>query len=677
MSFAEIALKNVRKRAGSYLAYFFSTAFCVVVFHLFCAMYYNPAFSVYRFGSGKMNTLFQGSAVAVLLFAAIFVLYSGSYFIRGRKKEIAIYSLLGMAKKTIALLLFCETFFIGMLAVGFGVGVGSVSAGYFTSVLLKVMAVGTSVSYAASPMAILVTVAAFAGLFIISGIRAYQIIYRYSLIDLLSATKQSEGIPHYSPAGAWAALAFLAVGYGIALKMNLNISGMQLLLPAFAVVAVVSIGTYLLFRNTLPMAVTLLKRKKAAYYQTSTFISASQIAFRLKANAKMLTLSALLCAIAITMVSASVSLYLGLEQGTDFYAPFSYLVKNITPEQDAKIAQTVSDIGEVQITAEDQIELVHAQMQNDSYAVQTGTEAADTLGAPVDAYLLSQSAYQKIIADTQAGQGKASSLRTDFAGGLSDDACYFLDGNMTEQYSAGLVGQGLSVAFQGQSCVYTVKGVGLHKYIGLLDLYQHPTVVVSDAVYQQYHAAADSTEIDTFYGFMFDDEMASANTTAALDAFIPARFGDGGLPANVSYIGVYKANFALYGSYVFIGLFVGILFLLALCSVMYYKMIMEAQEEGPRYAILRKIGMKKREMLASVAKQLGIVFGTPLAVGLAHTVFALTTYNRMMDVIGQETPTLANALAVAAAFVAVYGVFYLLAVKNYFSIVWKQAGSAQ
>lgn len=123
----------------------------------------------------------------------------------------------------------------------------------------------------------------------------------------------------------------------------------------------------------------------------------------------------------------------------------------------------------------------------------------------------------------------------------------------------------------------------------------------------------------------------------------------------------------------FIGLFLGVLFLLATCSVMYYKMVMEAQEEGSRYAILRKIGMSRQEMLASVAKQLGIAFGAPLVVGLAHTVFALATYNRMLELMAQETPTFQNAALVALLYVAAYGVFYLASVRSYFRIVWTQA----
>lgn len=673
MTFAEIAFKNIQKKFSSYLVYFFSTAFSVVIFYTFCSMYYDPTFEAYRFGTGKMTVLFRGSAAATLLFAAVFVLYSGSYFIKTQKKEIAIYALLGMRKGKIALMMFLETFLIGLLAVALGTLIGTFSAGYLTSLLMRFMAVGTAVTLSAEPRAMLVTMAAFAALFMLSGMKAYKAIYQYTLIDLLSASKQSERVPGFSPAGALASLMLLAVGYTTAAVMNLNAGGIQLLLPAFMVIISVSAGTYLLFRNFAPLAVAVFKRNRPLYYHTSNFISVSQIAFRLKSASKMLSVAALLCAVTITMVSASYSLYRGLEDAVSFYAPYSYLAKGVTDEQHSLILKAAADINEVAIVYDDEITLCHVQIQSDRYAVQEGKERGGMLGELTDAYLLSESQYLDIISHTQAQTGDYVNIKTSFTGGLSDRECFFLDGNVTSDYCKPLVGQPLNVRMEGKTAQYTVKGAALHKYIGLLDLYQRPTLIVSDPEYQRYISAAGANGVTTYRGLIFDDNMASGNTVAAMDAMIPARFTSGGLPGNISYIEMYRLNFSLYGSYVFIGLFIGVLFMLAVGSVLYYKLIIEAQEEAPRFAILRKIGITKREIRASVAKQIGLVYGMPLGVGLVHTVFALLTYNRMMEEIGQETPTLQNALMVTLIFIVVYGAFYGLSVRNYNSIVWKQA----
>ena len=673
VTFAEIAFRNARKKFGSYLVYFFSTVFSVVIFDLFCAMYYNPAFELYRFGRGKMNTLFRASAVAVLLFAAVFTLYSGSYFIKTQKKEIAVYSLLGMRKEQIAKLMFLETFFIGLLAVVCGTLLGTLSSGYFTGLLTRFMAIGEDVPFTVKPQAILVTAIAFCALFGVSGCRAYQTIYRYQLIDLLSAAKQSEGVPGFSPTGALLSVALLVVGYAVSAFLNLNQTGAKLLLPVLFVVLDIALGTYLLFRNLLPIVVLIVKRKRGLYYQTTNFISISQIAFRLKANARMLAVVSILAAVTITMISASYSLYRGLADSVAFYAPYSYLAKNITEEQRAAALDAVAAVGEVTVTADDVIPLCNVQIQNDGYALQEDRADAAQCGATVDAYLLSESKYLDIIAHTGTPAGEYASTRSSFTGGLTDASCYFIDGNMIDTYCKKLVGNPLNVSMGGTTMQYTVAGAGLHKYIGLADLYRHPTVVVSDRVFGDYAMRSGIDGTTTFTGFLFDDNMASAAAVAAIDEIIPARFTSGGLPGNISYIAMYRANFALYGSYVFIGLFIGVLFLLAVGSVLYYKLIMEAQEEAPRYEILRKTGMTKREIRVSVAKQLALTYGAPLCVGLVHTVFALLTYNRMMVEIGQETPTMLNAFLVVLLFMAVYGAFYALSVGNYFRIVWKRA----
>lgn len=677
MTFTNIALKNVRKKFGSYLIYFFSTTFSIMIFNLFCSLYYNPVFENYRFGTGKMSVLFRGATIAVFLFVTIFVLYSGNYFIKTQKKEIAIYSLLGMRKEKIAVMMFLETFFISLVAVVCGTLIGTFSSQFFTSLLMRLMAEGTSIPFQVKPKAIIVTILVFIALFILNGIRAYQTIYKYTLIDLLSAAKQSEGVTAFSPLGALAAIVLLAVGYVFSMTMKVDIGGMQLLLPAFIGIFCVTMGTYFLFRNLIPMVIALLKKRKSFYYRTSNFISVSQIAFRLKANSKMLAVVALLTAITISMVSASYSFYSMIKgDATECFAPFSYIAKNITEQQHEKILKTVSSIGDVKITLEDKIELFNVTMQNDQYAIRDQQTGKAVPGKKVNAYLMSESMYLKIISETHPLKGSYSEARTDFTGGLSDQTCYILDGNAVTDYSKKLPGQQINVRFRGKSTSYTVNGASQHKYIGALDLYKHPTLVVSDNTYQRYRSQVNADEIDTYYGFQFDDDMKSGRTVNAINQFIPARFHNSGLPGNMSYIGIYKANFALFGSYVFIGFFLGILFLLASGSVMYYKLIMEAQEEAPRYEILQKTGMKKSEVLSSVAKQLGLVYGISLFVGLLHTLFALLNYNRMLGSAGQETPTLQNAGMAVILFVVIYGVFYVLSVMSYQNIVWKRVGGS-
>lgn len=666
MSVARIAWKNIQKKFGVYLVNFISTVFAVTIFNLFCSIYYNPTFTQYRFGTGKISVLFQGTAVAVFLFSTVFVIYSNQYFIKTRKKEIAIYSLLGMRKMKIAWLMFLETFAIGILAVGCGTLFGTCTAGYFTSLLMRFMGAGTQVVFSVDGKAIVVTLVAFALLFVVNGIRSYQTIYHYQLIELLSAEKQGENMLHFSMTASVVSVILLLGAYIWSTVINVNAGGLSLLMPAFGVMCLVTVGTCLLFLNLIPFLIQKVQSKKAFYFRLTNFISISQIAFRIKANARILSVSALLCAATVTMISASYSLYHGLRDIVDFYAPYSYICKNITEEQHSEILDIMKDMGEVTATQDDKITMPNARMKCDSYHPDTERYVREDNSA---VYLLSESQYLEIINHTQAKQGEFGNLCTNFKGGLGTEECYLIDCNPVADYCRDMAGSTMTVSLENYEKDYQIQGTSIHKYLGMVDGYKKATVVLSDTEYETYLKKVGTENIDIFYGIMFDDEMASQKTVEEMDKNVGARFDVDKMPQNISYISFYRSSFALYGAYVFIGVFIGFLFLLAVGSLMYYKMIMEAQEEKSRYTVLCKIGMNQKEIKASIRKQLGITYLLPLGVGLLHTVFALLTYNRTLENLGQETPTLFNAVVVVAGYLVLYVLFYLMSVCHYQKIV--------
>ena len=96
MNYFSMALNNIRKKSESYFSYFLSTTFAVSIFYIFCSIYYNPAFMKFHTGTMKIELIFKASAFVVLAFSGVFVYYANSLFIKSRKKEIAIFSLLGM-----------------------------------------------------------------------------------------------------------------------------------------------------------------------------------------------------------------------------------------------------------------------------------------------------------------------------------------------------------------------------------------------------------------------------------------------------------------------------------------------------------------------------------------------------------------------------------------------------
>lgn len=664
MSFFNIALNNIKKRFNSYLMYFVSVISSVTIFTLFCCIYFNPQFLEYKSGGNKMGLILQVSAIIVIIFSLIFVLYSNKFFLRERKKEIAIYSLLGMRKSQIGRMLFYENIIMGMLASIGGIILGTLFSRFFAMILFKLMATGTKVSFSIEIGAIVTPIITFCILFIISSINAYGIIYRYKLIDLLSASKQGEPIPKFSVWGGVVSILLIVAGYIISLKLNVNSGVAKFFIPCLLMMNLIIVGTVLFFKNFIPMIMVRIKENKHFYYKTSNFISTSQIVYRIKANSNILSIITILCAAAMVMTSGTYSMYHGLEDSVAYYAPYSYMVKNIDKTQYNNIVDTVNKI---KITDINDFNLIETQIQNDNYCV----EDVKIPGKAAKAFILSESDYKSIIKTTKAKIGSMNNIKTDFKGGLRDNECYFIDGNTDDKFNKGIKGSKVNVCFNNQTNSYEAIGVSLHKYIGSADLWKKPTIVVSDKIYGGYFKQAMNKDIAHFTGFMFDKPMNSESVVDELNKIVPKRIDVPNVP-NVSHIGYYKAIFASYGVYTFIGLFLGILFIFALGSIMYYKQIIEAQEETMRYDILKKTGMNKNEVRTSIAKQLAIIFAFPLIIGLMHTLFAILVYNRAMNVLGKETPTLFNALILVVMFIIIYGFFYAISVKKYLQIVWNK-----
>lgn len=671
MNFFSLALNNIKKKFSSYLIYLFSTIFAVTIFSIFCSMYYNPQFSQYRFGAGKMAALFQASAVAVILFSSIFVFYANKFFIKTRKKEIAIYSLLGMKKSQIGMMLFYENIIIGLIATVGGILFGTVLSRFFFMMLMSLMKQVSEVSFSIQWEAIIVTVVAFVILFIANSINSYMVIYKYKLIELLSASKEREKMPSFSVAGGIISIIIMAIGFILALNIDFNKGGLKQIPATFLVLSLVVTGTVLLFRNFIPLLVVKLKNNKAYYFKPANFISMSQIVYRINANATILSVISILSAAAITMVSATYALYIAFESMAPYYAPFSYMSKDVDNETYKKVIETIKSDQSINLLSSTRFKAIKAKAKNDQYTL----EDVKTPGEAFDAYILSQSDYRTIIKNTKTPTGTFQNLKTDFSMDLNDGECYFIDSNTVKNYCENLVGDTVNVDFLQKSSSYKIAGVSMHKYLGIFKT-RKTTIVVNDNTFNNcYLSEARTDNIVSYMGLMFDEPMRSEKTVNALNYIVPIN--EEAYKAthmrNFSYVGVNKSLYQMYGAYLFIGLFLGILFLLSTGSIMYYKQIIEAQEEASRYDILKKTGMSRKEIKQSLVKQLAVIFGMPLFIGLLHSFFAIVTYNKIMDLLGSEMPAFQSAYLIIAIYVLIYLIYYILSVNSYLKIVWNKS----
>ena len=70
--------------------------------------------------------------------------------------------------------------------------------------------------------------------------------------------------------------------------------------------------------------------------------------------------------------------------------------------------------------------------------------------------------------------------------------------------------------------------------------------------------------------------------------------------------------FSVYGGFFFIGIYLGVIFLMVTVMIIFYKQISEGYEDKQRYEIMEKVGMSNQEVRTSIRSQVRIVFLLPL-----------------------------------------------------------------
>ncbi|MDG2795005.1 ABC transporter permease, partial [Vibrio parahaemolyticus] len=155
MSLSSIALRNIKRNFKDYFIYFASMIFSIVIYFTFKALQYNSQISE---AGDNIGRGFQLASVMLIIFVAIFIIYSNAFFTRKRKKEIGLYSLLGIRKKEIGKMLFYENMLMGLMSLIIGIAIGSVLSKLFLELLVSMMGLKLNVHFEV-PMAAIVDTA--------------------------------------------------------------------------------------------------------------------------------------------------------------------------------------------------------------------------------------------------------------------------------------------------------------------------------------------------------------------------------------------------------------------------------------------------------------------------------------------------------------------------------------
>ena len=306
MTFWQFAFKNVTRNARAYFAYFVSSAFSIAIFFSFAVYLFHPKLHMTDVNYA-LNILMTISEVVIVFFSFFFLLYSIGTFLKVRKRQFGILTVLGISQKQLKRLIFLENMLIGMLSIFFGIQLGLVFSQSFLLVTAKITHVPGLYLYWPTG-AIILTIVIFLGLFILVSSFTPMLIRTRKAVRLLKEGKQQKERKASVLISLFGATC-LITGYVLAANplyfMSLgDIIGLLYAVSSiFVIPSLFSSGTYFLFSQFSFLLIRILKTRRKFYMKRINMLWISDLAARIRTNINMLFIVAMLSTLAFTMIT--------------------------------------------------------------------------------------------------------------------------------------------------------------------------------------------------------------------------------------------------------------------------------------------------------------------------------------------------------------------------------------
>lgn len=648
----KLAFTNLKGNRRVYLPYLLSSVGIIMMFY-----------SINALGQGiDQGALYGGTTVASMmglgvfvigLFAVLFLFYTNSFIIKRRKKELGLYNILGMEKRHIAHILFRETLLIAVCSLALGLGLGIVFSRVLFWLLGLLLGTNLAVAFVIPVSAITSTLGLFGLIFLLTLCYNLLQVKLSKPIELLHGGETGER----EPKAHWflAVLGALLLGTGYTMAVTIQ-DPLSALVFFFVAVILVILGTYLLFITGITAMLKLLKKNKRFYYKTNHFTALSGMLFRMKQNAAGLASICVLFTALLVTVSTTFSLYTSMDGLLRARYPRNVLVSVCDANQEAKdmvrsaVNQKSQELG---LALENVVDregwnITTARVGNTLHTQEVSLETCAVVN------IFTQSEFER-FSGQQVDLAENQVLLFDPANTFPEEDTLHIDDKTYEIVPSDYVMPEAST---------------------LAQIYEMYYLVVRDETVVENILAPSGSDTFPIYSYDFDVAGGDPEDIAALrEALGTVDFSGPG----VEYAALLFEDSAtsrqsfmeLYGGLFFLGLFLGVLFLLGTALIIYYKQVSEGYDDARRFNIMQKVGMSHREVKQSIHSQILLVFFLPLLTAVLHLAFAFPMLQKILLVMGLNNfpLILCSTLGCVGVFAVAYLVIYALTARTYYNIV--------
>ena len=631
-------------------------------------------------GGDYIPTFMSIGTAVISLLSVILILYTNSFLMRQRKREYGLYNVLGMGKRHIGRILFCETAISGGCSVILGSVFGVLFYKLCSLLICRIFQADIILGFDFIKWDTILAPALF---FVILYLAAFAVnrisVARMKPVEMLASRQTGEKEPKTKWVIFILGVVMLGMGYFISVTTN---DPLEALILFFAAVFLVIFGTYFLFTAGSIFVLKALRRNKKYYYNKKHLPSVSGLLYRMKQNAVGLASICILATGVLVMISTTVSLYSGMQDTLDgnypqhLYLTCSWYGEDDTPHQVSgedldKIVRDSAQKHGVEVKESVKQDYLEVSYMFDGVTFLTKNESSYDVTKLADVIYIPESTYvglggEKL--DLKADEIAVKIMTTTFGSTKTPES---------------------SVTIHGKS--FAVKTMlttfPIESSMAMISPSCYGIVVADSAVMEDIFAAQKqdygeyASDMTERLAVTYEDREEAASVGremqtdifTGLDKYALAQPGCNGAKEVrcQSYWDAKEAVIGMYGALLFLGIILGLVCLFATVLIIYYKQISEGYEDRDRYQIMKKVGMSDGEIKKTIRSQTLLVFFLPLVTAGVHTAFAFPMLDKLLHLIllSSTSHFVICTLITFAVFALIYVIIYSMTAKTYYKIV--------
>lgn len=667
MMLFKLSLKNISKSIKDYTIYFFTLILGVAIFYVFNAIddqtiMLNVSSSTYEIIK-LLTQILSGVSVFVSFILAFLIIYASRFLIKRRNKEFGIYLTLGMSKRKISLILFFETLIIGIASLALGLGIG-VSLSQLMSIVVANMfeANLTKFTFIFSKSACLKTLLYFSIMYLVVMIFNTINISKCKLIDLIHANKKSEKIKLKNPYLCTIIFILSCILLGYAYYEVTGDTRTFSDYKIYSSIAFGAISTFFIFWSLSGLLLRIFMSLKKVYYKGLNSFTLRQFSSKINTTVFSTTIICLMLFITICVLSSALSMKNSLNKNLTTFAPHDVeFVQPIPDPNDKETSDTQKANGKLsfaEVLKKNGLD-IQKNFQNITYFslyYDDNVNLKETLGSYFETV---KKSYPYLRYDTPVILMK----NTDY-------------NNIAESFNLEKVTlkKHEYVVVGNYKEMINIKNEALKRNIKITIDDQEYTPKYQKAIYGFYEMGSQETETgfivlpdetlndkQKFRNQMIADYKGDSNTIEEkLNSIIKndTFYLDYGITYNTKK-DIREASIGLGALVTFLGLYLGIIFLISCAAILALKELSESSDNVQKFNMLRKLGVDEKMINKTLFTQIGIFFMFPLILAIIHSIFGTMFCNTILKTMGISF-NLKAVILTSGLIVFIYGGYFLV-----------------